>query len=112
MDKQHDKEFADLDDEMKQITDFFDEVEKIKKKILNEFLNKNIPRSNIGYIAKENQIKSVLSENINLINVISDDTIKIYMDTFFHKTRDQDIYQVSEDALEQFLTSISIFKKD
>lgn len=102
----------DLEQEMKEITDFFQKIENYKNKILKCKEDSEL-RDSI-YLS-EQQIKQLLIQNINLINIITDDTIKIYIDSIFRLEEDisyENKYKFTDESLETFLTSILIFSDD
>jgi hypothetical protein len=103
------------DQEMEEITNFFDEVESLKNKILTQLQLKQpdvkIISPNSSYILSECEIINLLLQNVNLVNIISEETIKIYVDSFF-KLKEDGYFELTENSLESFLTSIMIFSNN
>ena len=99
-----------LDEELKEITIFFDQVGSVKERILNEKVSKYKDKE----FLKDDQILELLYGNVNLFNVITDDTVKVYIETFFERRTSEHAneYKFTEVSLETFLTSILIFAQD
>src|SRR4051812_27248766 len=103
-------EAKNLDEELKEITSFFDQVGTVKGKILKDKESSDL-KSEI-YL-KDDKIIDLLYKNANIFNVITEDTIKSYIDTFFEKhNNDKSLFKFTDEDLETFLTSILIFKQD
>jgi hypothetical protein len=102
-----------LAEECEEIIEFFDGVEDVKKKILND--KKNSTELKEKHSLTNDEIKGLLYKNVNLFNVISDDTVRIYIETIFEMDRVHGeiiYYKFTETSLDTFLTSILIFKQD
>ena len=98
----------DLNEEVKEIEDFFIKVDSVKSKILNH-LEKGALKD-LKYLQPE-QLYNLLNENMNLLKVITKETVDIYIDCFFEKNSSQ-LYIFSHESLETFLTSILIFAEE
>ena len=99
--------------EEKEIEDFFVNVETAKNKILNDVVN--------SYKTNEMTLENILEvfhKNVSIFNVISDSTIRIYIESIFNKVENSNTnnsevkYYVTDKALEDFLTSIYIFSEN
>ena len=95
--------------EIEEITEFFSDVESKKKKIFLQLNEDPVLKQNSNLFTREG-ITNLLIKNLNLLNVISEDTIKIYVESFFKKNEDGK-FELTEESLEGFLTSIMIFSK-
>ncbi len=93
--------------EMEEITEFFTEVESMKNKILKE---DPVLKNNSNLFTRK-EITNLLIQNLKLLNIISEDTIQIYVESFFKKN-EHGKYELTEDSLEGFLTSIMIFSNN
>jgi hypothetical protein len=100
---------AGLIEECKEIEVFFEGVDEVKSKIMNDKLKGDL-KDKVSLSTEE--IKMLLISNVNIINVISDDTIRIYIETIFEKELERDLYKFTEKSVETLLTSILIFKQD
>jgi hypothetical protein len=104
------------EEEMKEITEFYDQVEDYKNKILDKvgWSRNNKDRDREEIKLNSQRFIEVLNENVSLMNVISEDTIKIYIETFFTKSvqENEELFIITEENVETFLTSILIFKND
>ncbi len=96
-----------LEEEMNEIKNFLSKVDESKMKILDK-MNK-IPNKD-HYLVSNEELMKIISENVKLHNTISEDTVKIYIESTFDK-RD-DWIEITETTMENFLTSILIFSED
>jgi hypothetical protein len=106
-------DFVD-EQEMEEITNFFNQVDSLKIKILTQLqLDKPETKnsSSKAFILSKSKIISLLLQNVNLVNIISEETIKIYVDSFFKEKEDGN-YEITDNSLESFLTSIMIFSNN
>lgn len=102
-----------LSRECDEIIEFFDSVEDVKKRILN-YKSSSPELKDTNSLTNEN-IKELLYKNVNLFNVISDDTVRIYIETIFEieKVHEEIVYyKFTDNSLDTFLTSILIFRQD
>jgi len=102
------------DQEMEEITNFFAEVNSLKIKILTQLQSKQPDEKNSSpnsFILSESEIINLFLQNVNLVNIISEETVKIYVDSFF-KFKEDGNFELTENSLESFLTSIIIFSNN
>ena len=117
-----DQSLHEIDEELKEIEVFFDDVKNIKDKIIKDKQSSELNGLNS---LKSSQIIKLLNNHLKLFNVISESTVRIYIDSIFeqdgmmiyqnnenYENNDDNLYKFTEEALETFLTSILIYKQD
>ena len=99
------------EEEIQEITKFFSQVELMKNKILSQLKQEDVLiKQNCNLFTRE-ELTDLLIKNLNLLELISKDTIRIYVESFFKENEDAK-FEVNEESLEGFLTSIMIFSNN